>query len=310
MSTTIENENNNNDNINNNNNNDDNDNNKIYDNFVRNSVSVLKKYKKSRNTQENISLPLLINNSQKNKRNNSILSNMNGMSIFNKIFNQKKYIVPEIKKFHNNIMKTNAKRISMVTMTLPNIDNNNKTTIDTNNKTIDTNNKTIDNNDNIDNNNNSNIDNNNNIENNNNNIENDNNNNNNNNDNNKEYFNGEKTLKEYLIKLEENKKFEKEYHNKHISDDVKLILQNEIKTAKNNQKKNNKKKIIKNNKKIPERIVLQKLEDLKSLSKGNPLLEINQFGSTPMIIKDEKLMFNVLKNNFKGNKNNNFNIDF
>ena len=26
--------------------------------------------------------------------------------------------------------------------------------------------------------------------------------------------------------------------------------------------------------------------------------------------KDEKLMFNVLKNNFKGNKNDNFNIDF
>ena len=308
MSTTIENEtsinNNNNDNINKNNN----DNNKIYNKFVRNSVNVLKEYKKSRNNRENISLPLLINNSQSNKRNNSILSSMNGMPIFNKIFNQKKYIVPEIKKFHNNIMKTNVKRISMITMTLPNIDNNNKTTIETNNKTIDTNNKTIDNNDNIDNNNNSNIDNNNNIENNNNNIENDNNN--NNNDNNKEYFNGEKTLKEYLIKLEENKKFEKEYHNKHISDDVKLILQNEIKTAKNNQKKNNKKKIIKNNKKIPERIVLQKLEDLKSLSKGNPLLEINQFGSTPMIIKDEKLMFNVLKNNFKGNKNDNFNIDF
>ena len=29
-----------------------------------------------------------------------------------------------------------------------------------------------------------------------------------------------------------------------------------------------------------------------------------------MIIKDEKLMFNILKNNFKGNKNDNFNIDF
>ena len=284
MSTTIENETsiNNNDNINKNNNDD--NNNKIYNKFVRNSVNVLKEYKKSRNNQENISLPLLINNSQSNKRNNSIHSSMNGMPIFNKIFNQKKYIVPEIKKFHNNIMKTNIKRISIVTMTLPNIDNNNNKTIENENKTIENNDKTIENNDKT-------IDNNN---------------------NNKEYFNGEKTLKEYLIKLEENKKFEKEYHNKYISDDVKLILQNEYKTAKNNLKKNKNKNIINknNNKKIPERIVLQKLEDLKSLSKGNPLLEINQFGSTPMIIKDEKLMFNVLKNNFKGNKNDNFNIDF
>ena len=296
MSTTIENEtsinNNNNDNINKNNN----DNNKIYNKFVRNSVNVLKEYKKSRNNQENISLPLLINNSQSNKRNNSILSSMNGMPIFNKIFNQKKYIVPEIKKFHNNIMKTNVKRISMITMTLPNIDNNNKTienenkTIENENKTIENENKTIDNNDKTIDNNDKTIDNN----------------------DNEKYFNGEKTLKEYLIKLEENKKFEKEYHNKYISDDVKLILQNEYKTAKNNLKKNKNKNIIikNNNKKIPERIVLQKLEDLKSLSKGNPLLEINQFGSTPMIIKDEKLMFNVLKNNFKGNKNDNFNIDF
>ena len=304
MSTTIENEtsinNNNNDNINKNNKN---DNNKIYNKFVRNSVNVLKEYKKSRNNQENISLPLLINNSQSNKRNNSILSSMNGMPIFNKIFNQKKYIVPEIKKFHNNIMKTNVKRISMVTMTLPNIDNNNKTienenkTIENENKTIENENKTIDNNDKTIDNNDKTIDNNDKT------ID--------NNDNEK-YFNGEKTLKEYLIKLEENKKFEKEYHNKYISDDVKLILQNEYKTAKNNLKKNKNKNIIikNNNKKIPERIVLQKLEDLKSLSKGNPLLEINQFGSTPMIIKDEKLMFNILKNNFKGNKNDNFNIDF
>ena len=303
MSTTIENEtsinNNNNDNINKNNN----DNNKIYNKFVRNSVNVLKEYKKSRNNQENISLPLLINNSQSNKRNNSILSSMNGMPIFNKIFNQKKYIVPEIKKFHNNIMKTNVKRISMVTMTLPNIENENKTienenkTIDNENKTIENENKTIENNDKTIENNDKIIDNNDKT------ID--------NNDNEK-YFNGEKTLKEYLIKLEENKKFEKEYHNKYISDDVKLILQNEYKTAKNNLKKNKNKNIIikNNNKKIPERIVLQKLEDLKSLSKGNPLLEINQFGSTPMIIKDEKLMFNILKNNFKGNKNDNFNIDF
>ena len=226
MSTTIENEtsinNNNNDNINNNKN----DDNKIYNKFVRNSVSVLKEYKKSRNNQENISLPLLINKSQSNKRNNSILSSMNGMSIFNKIFNQKKYIVPEIKKFHNNIMKTNIKRISMVTMTLPNIDNNNKTidnenkTIENENKTIENENKTIENNDKT-------------IENNDKTIE--------NNDNNKEYFNGEKTLREYLIKLEENKKFEKEYHNKYISDDVKLIIQNEYKTAKNNLKKKKKK---------------------------------------------------------------------
>ena len=302
MSTTIENEtsinNNNNDNINKNNK----DNNKIYNKFVRNSVNVLKEYKKSRNNQENISLPLLINNSQNNKRNNSILSSMNGMPIFNKIFNQKKYIVPEIKKFHNNIMKTNVKRISMVTMTLPNIDNENKIienenkTIENENKTIDNENKTIDNENKTIENNDKNIDNNDKT----------------NDNNNKEYFNGEKTLKEYLIKLEENKKFEKEYHNKYISDDVKLILQNEYKTAKNNLKKNKNKNIIikNNNKKIPERIVLQKLEDLKSLSKGNPLLEINQFGSTPMIIKDEKLMFNVLKNNFKGNKNDNFNIDF
>ena len=302
MSTTIENETsiNNNDNINKNNNDD--NNNKIYNKFVRNSVNVLKEYKKSRNNQENISLPLLINNSQSNKRNNSILSSMNGMPIFNKIFNQKKYIVPEIKKFHNNIMKTNVKRISMVTMTLPNIDNENKIienenkTIENENKTIDNENKTIDNENKTIENNDKNIDNNDKT----------------NDNNNKEYFNGEKTLKEYLIKLEENKKFEKEYHNKYISDDVKLILQNEYKTAKNNLKKNKNKNIIikNNNKKIPERIVLQKLEDLKSLSKGNPLLEINQFGSTPMIIKDEKLMFNILKNNFKGNKNDNFNIDF
>ena len=298
MSTTIENEtsinNNNNDNINNNN---DDNNNKIYNKFVRNSVNVLKEYKKSRNNQENISLPLLINNSQNNKRNNSILSSMNGMPIFNKIFNQKKYIVPEIKKFHNNIMKTNIKRISMVTMTLPNIDNNNNKTIENENKTIDNENKTIENENKTIENNDKTIDNNDKT------ID--------NNDNEK-YFNGEKTLKEYLIKLEENKKFEKEYHNKYISEDVKLILQNEYKTAKNNLKKNKNKNIIikNNNKKIPERIVLQKLEDLKSLSKGNPLLEINQFGSTPMIIKDEKLMFNVLKNNFKGNKNDNFNIDF
>ncbi len=297
MSTTIENEtsinNNNNDNINNNKN----DDNKIYNKFVRNSVNVLKEYKKSRNNQENISLPLLINNSQSNKRNNSILSSMNGMPIFNKIFNQKKYIVPEIKKFHNNIMKTNVKRISMVIMTLPNIDNNNNKTIENENKTIDNENKTIDNENKTIENNDKTIDNNDKT------ID--------NNDNEK-YFNGEKTLKEYLIKLEENKKFEKEYHNKYISDDVKLILQNEYKTAKNNLKKNKNKNIIikNNNKKIPERIVLQKLEDLKSLSKGNPLLEINQFGSTPMIIKDEKLMFNILKNNFKGNKNDNFNIDF
>ena len=302
MSTTIENETsiNNNDNINKNNNDD--NNNKIYNKFVRNSVNVLKEYKKSRNNQENISLPLLINNSQSNKRNNSILSSMNGMPIFNKIFNQKKYIVPEIKKFHNNIMKTNVKRISMITMTLPNIDNENKIienenkTIENENKTIDNENKTIDNENKTIENNDKNIDNNDKT----------------NDNNNKEYFNGEKTLKEYLIKLEENKKFEKEYHNKYISDDVKLILQNEYKTAKNNLKKNKNKNIIikNNNKKIPERIVLQKLEDLKSLSKGNPLLEINQFGSTPMIIKDEKLMFNILKNNFKGNKNDNFNIDF
>jgi hypothetical protein len=194
-------------------------------------------------------------------------------------------------------MKTNVKRISMITMTLPNIDNNNNKTIENENKTIENENKTIENENKTIENNDKTIDNNDKT------ID--------NNDNEK-YFNGEKTLKEYLIKLEENKKFEKEYHNKYISDDVKLILQNEYKTAKNNLKKNKNKNIIikNNNKKIPERIVLQKLEDLKSLSKGNPLLEINQFGSTPMIIKDEKLMFNILKNNFKGNKNDNFNIDF
>ena len=288
MSTTIENETTtNNDKIDNYNNNyyesNNKKNNKKYNIFIRNSVTFINKYKQSRNNPTNLSLPKLINNSQNNNRNNSIISSMDGMPIFNKIFNQKKYIVPEIKKFHNNIMKTNVKRISMVTMTLPNIDNNNN------------------------NNNNNNNENNNN----NNNNNNDNNNNNNDNDNNEDYFNGEKTLKDYLIKLKEKKNFEKEYHNKYIQDDIKLILQNEYQTAKKNQKNKIKNKTIKyNNKKIPERVVLQKLEDLKSLSKGNPLLEINQFGSTPMIIKDEKLMFNILKNNFKGNKNDNFNIDF
>ncbi len=92
-------------------------------------------------------------------------------------------------------------------------------------------------------------------------------------------------IKDYLQDLA----FDKAYKRKKININIRNILKNEIKDAKN---KLHIKDVSKSTKRTKP-IILEKFERLKFIKKENPILQLNRQANVPSIVKDTKIMFKL-----------------
>jgi hypothetical protein len=92
-------------------------------------------------------------------------------------------------------------------------------------------------------------------------------------------------IKDYLQDLA----FDKAYKRKKININIRNILKNEIKDAKN---KLHIKDVSKSTKRTKP-IILEKFERLKFIKKENPILQLNRQANVPSILKDTKIMFKL-----------------
>ena len=92
-------------------------------------------------------------------------------------------------------------------------------------------------------------------------------------------------IKDYLQDLA----FDKAYKRKKININIRNILKNEIKDAKN---KLHIKDVSKSTKRTKP-IILEKFERLKFIKKENPILQLNRQANVPSIVKDTKMMFKL-----------------
>ena len=92
-------------------------------------------------------------------------------------------------------------------------------------------------------------------------------------------------IKDYLQDLA----FDKAYKRKKININIRNILKNEIKDAKN---KLHIKDVSKSTKRTKP-IILEKFERLKFIKKENPILQLNRQANVPSVVKDTKIMFKL-----------------
>jgi hypothetical protein len=92
-------------------------------------------------------------------------------------------------------------------------------------------------------------------------------------------------IKDYLQDLA----FDKAYKRKKININIRNILKNEIKDAKN---KLHIKDVSKSTKRTKP-IILEKFERLKFIKKENPILQLNRKSNVPSLVKDSKIMFKL-----------------
>ena len=94
-------------------------------------------------------------------------------------------------------------------------------------------------------------------------------------------------IKDYLQDLA----FDKAYKRKKININIRNILKNEIKDAKNKLHI----KYVSKSTKRTKPIILEKFERLKFIKKENPILQLNRQANVPSIVKDTKIMFKLFQ---------------
>ena len=110
----------------------------------------------------------------------------------------------------------------------------------------------------------------------------------------KEDFDSNKyNLSTYLEVNKKYNKFLKQYPQKSFDDEIKIIVKKEIETIKAKRKKNK----FRHSCDIPkkkDRVCIQKLEKFNFITFNNPIIQLNQSGSVPLVVDDGVIMYKIL----------------
>ena len=111
----------------------------------------------------------------------------------------------------------------------------------------------------------------------------------------KEDFDSNKyNLSTYLEVNKKYNKFLKQYPQKSFDDEIKIIVKKEIETIKEKRKKNK----FRHSCDIPkkkDRVCIQKLEKFNFITFNNPIIQLNQSGSVPLVVDDGVIMYKIFK---------------
>ena len=111
----------------------------------------------------------------------------------------------------------------------------------------------------------------------------------------KEDFDSNKyNLSTYLEVNKKYNKFLKQYPQKSFDDEIKIIVKKEIETIKAKRKKNK----FRHSCDIPkkkDRVCIQKLEKFNFITFNNPIIQLNQSGSVPLVVDDGVIMYKIFK---------------